>query len=143
MAKAKQPKTIYFLAGIEPTATELEDAERFMPGVVFRVASKVAPDSPIEPFDAVAGMIPDAYANSDGKPAPSLRKWEKRQLSRQAATADEDKPAAKPDRRSKAPVAAQIPSIDDPTPQGGPWGAAPVAPAPAPAPARAVWKPNA
>lgn len=144
MGKVKAPKTLFFIKGIDATADELAEIEKLQPGVEMRSAAFVVPGAPIEPFDRVAGAVPDDYADSDGKPRPVMTRRERRAVDRVKA----QEAAAPPERRKKAPVPLNAPSIAegaDGKPQGSAWGAAPAAAAPqAPdAPARPVWRPNA
>jgi len=144
MGKAKAPKTLYFIKGVEATPEELAEIEQLQPGVELRSAAFILPGSPVEPFDRVEGAVPAHYLKSDGEASPVMTKRERRAVDRRKA----DEAAAPQDRRNKAPVRMNVPSADDPSdgkPQGSAWGAAPAADAPqAPnAPARPVWRPNA
>lgn len=59
---ALYPKILFFIAGTTPTAQQVSEANEFGPGVAFRNATLVPPDSPIEQCDGVAGEVPENYA---------------------------------------------------------------------------------
>lgn len=52
---------LYFIAGPNPTETELQAAKQLGTSR-FRVA-RLAENDPVEPCDAVAGAVPEAYKN--------------------------------------------------------------------------------
>lgn len=57
-------KILYFVNGHAPTIEEYEEAMTLGANVVFRNARKIVPGAPLENCDAVAGAIPDDYAEA-------------------------------------------------------------------------------
>ena len=155
MAKERIPKTIYFIRSIQATAEELAEIEALGPGVVIRSAMRTHPGEAIEPFDKVAGTVPEHYAKADGKPKEFLTKRAKK-IARAAADRGDEAPPEKrakaaPQRRAAAKAAAlpSAPETGAAGPQAGTgagWGNPPAAApgaAPTPPAAPPVWKPNA
>lgn len=58
------PRVLFFINGMNPSDDEKQEANDYGPGVVFRNAQFVSNDGPIEDADAVAGMVPDRYAEA-------------------------------------------------------------------------------
>lgn len=96
------PKVLFFIAGATPTKEQLEAANQYGPGVVFRNASLIHPDGPIEDSDAVAGdTIPDNY----GKALPNVsdtnavkERMAKRDPNNATMTGGDDKPKETPEQ---------------------------------------------
>lgn len=64
MAKANSRRTLYFISGVSPTPEQLAEADA-IPGVVcFRNAVKFREEDALEDFDAVAGDVPEKYAQA-------------------------------------------------------------------------------
>ncbi len=79
--KFKVLTTLFFLEGSRATEAEMEAAAEFQPGVQFRNANFTASTGALEPFDRLAGKIPERYQaaqdakdgvtrGEDGEPAP-------------------------------------------------------------------------
>lgn len=155
MAKERIPKTIYFIRSIQATAEEAAEIESLQPGVVIRSAMRSHPGEAIEPFDRVAGSVPEHYAKSDGKPREFLTKRAKKlaRIEAELGSADKpaDRPAKAPPKRRGAAKPMAVPGAPETGagaaagPQGAAWGASPAAAAPQPTPPATppVWKPNA
>lgn len=58
------PRVLYFINGTTPTADQLDEANRYGPGVSFRNVNHIQDGQPIEDADAVAGMVPQQYADA-------------------------------------------------------------------------------
>lgn len=156
MAKERIPKTLYFIRSIQATPEELAEIAELGPNVHIRSAIRTHPGEAIEPFDKVAGTVPEHYAKSDGKPKEFLTKRAKK-LARieaeqgPADAAPEKRAKAVPQRRGAAkPMAVPgAPETGAGGPQagtGGAWGAPPAAAAagsPQPPEKPPEWKPNA
>ena len=69
-------KTIFFIEGVKATDEEQAEAEKLNGQVVFRNVRLIDERAPIEPFDFVAGAVPECYkiaaeeqeASASGKP---------------------------------------------------------------------------
>lgn len=60
--KRRASKVLFFVNGAMPTEAEYAAAEAIGPGCVFRNARKIVPGAPLENCDAVAGAVPEDYA---------------------------------------------------------------------------------
>lgn len=58
------PKVLFFISSTAPTQEQLDAANEYGPGVVFRNASMITDDGPIEDADAVAGEVPARYKDA-------------------------------------------------------------------------------
>lgn len=57
-------RTLFFINGIAPTDEEQAEADELKGIVCFRNVQKYRPEDAIEDFDAVAGAVPDNYADA-------------------------------------------------------------------------------
>lgn len=62
--KRRASKVLYFVRGAMPSAEDYVAARAIGPGVVFRNALKIVGGAPMENCDAVAGAVPEDYANT-------------------------------------------------------------------------------
>lgn len=58
------PRILFFISGPVPTPEQVEEADDLGPGVMFRNATLIVADGPIEDADAVAGDVPENYAKA-------------------------------------------------------------------------------
>ena len=58
------PRVLFFIEGPTPSPEELDEANRYGPGVAFRNALMIQDDAPLEAADAVAGVAPQQYKDA-------------------------------------------------------------------------------
>ena len=57
-------KTLFFIAGVAPTAEEQAEADELPGNVCFRNVVKFREEDALEDFDKVAGEVPEKYADA-------------------------------------------------------------------------------
>lgn len=116
MRNVKMPFILFFIAGMIPTAQELQQRSKLRGQIGMRNASKVDPNHACEPCDGVAGAVPEQYAKKFPTYEACIAAFDKKL--EDAAKIAGDKPAPKP----AAQPSAEIKKGDDGKPTNLPGG---------------------